>query len=76
MSEALGYRPSKKSIKRVVEKVHTSRLYRLASVPSRSRKPAKEETAGRKRLHLSERDLWGFEGRGRSAGIAARAGGA
>jgi hypothetical protein len=39
------------------------------------RKPPLEETAGRKSLCLGERDLWGFEGRGLSAGLAARAGG-
>ena len=39
------------------------------------RKPPWEETAGRKRLCLGERELWGFEGLGLSAGIAARAGG-
>jgi hypothetical protein len=40
------------------------------------RKPPKEETAGGKRLCLAARDLWGFEGGGLSACIAARAAGA
>ena len=37
------------------------------------RKPRKGETAGRKRRGLAGRDLWGFEGRGRIADVAAGA---
>jgi hypothetical protein len=40
------------------------------------RKPPKEETAGRKRLCPGARDLWGFEGCGLDACIAARGAGA